>query len=145
MDVQVLGSGRSLLGDEDNVLNAAVRAGLSAITRAGITIKEVDCIICISSSFRPTNFTARTVKHHLGLFTNACLTEDIQVAAMSLPQKLESLKDEIRNGVHKNILVVGTDASRMRINWSLTDILPLAGEVAWAFLLGKPVRQSSLV
>lgn len=136
MNSKILSRSKALLGDDDNTLQAALRAALSAVTKGGISTRHIDCIVCVSSAFRPSHFTAANVKKHLALFSTECALHDITSTTRALPTVFSSFAESIENGVYQNVLILHADGSSMRLNWNLADIQPLTGEAVFAFLLG---------
>jgi|GEM_PF-3006926 len=144
MKIRILSRAKSLLGDDDNILNTSVRASLTAVTQSGISLDSIDCIVCASTMFRPSSFSATNVKRHLGMFKKACETKDITSTIYTFSQLVEEFMDLIRAGTYKRVLVLNADGSRFRLNWSCNDEnSPLTGEAVWAFVLGQEEDDSA--
>lgn len=137
MKVKVLSRAKSLLDANDTILNTSVRASLMALTQRGISLGSIDCIVCASTAFRPSTFTACNVKKHLGLFKKACETKDVTTTIYTLTQLVDEFIELIRSGVYKRVLILNADGSHLRLNWSCNDASSLTGEAIWAFVLGN--------
>lgn len=136
MKIKILSRAKSILGDDDNILNTSVRASLTALTQRGISLNSIDCIVCLSSPFRPSSFTAHMVKRQLGMFKKACETRDVVSTIYTFTQLIDEFVEQIKQGVYQRVLVLHADGSSLRLNWSCNENTSLLGEAVWAFVLG---------
>lgn len=141
MEINVISSTKSLLGDDDSVINASVRAALTALHKGALTTADIDCIMTASGMFRPSSFLAEDIKKNLGIFHNATQTKDLTVPFFSLKYLIDRAKSEIEAGLYERVLILSTETSQMRINWTCLETTPVVGEVVWAIIVGKTGNQ----
>ncbi|HRI87689.1 MAG TPA: beta-ketoacyl-ACP synthase III [Candidatus Hydrogenedentes bacterium] len=125
---------RHIAADDEAASDLAAHASSRALERAGIAATDVDYIICATLTpdyFMPSS--ACLVQHKVGAFrAGAC---DINAACSGFMYGVQQADALIRAGVHKTILVIGTEIMTARLDWTKRDTAVLFGDGAGAVVL----------
>ena len=125
---------RHIAADNEAASDLATHACQQAMTSAGITAGEIDFIFC--ATLTPDYFMPSSgclVQHKIGAKrAGAC---DINAACSGFIYALQHADALIRAGVHKTILVAGSEIMTSRLDWTKRDTAVLFGDGAGAVVL----------
>ena len=120
----------------ENTSQLAYHAAESALLDAGITAEELDLIIV--ATVTPDMFTPATaclLQSLLGAHKAAAF--DINAACTGFIYGLDVAMQFMKNGVYKNVLVVGAETLSKIINWKDRNTCVLFGDGAGAVVLSS--------
>lgn len=114
----------------------AYEASLRALKDAGLTTKDIDCIIVgtVTGDYL-TPSTACVLQSKLGL--NGIPAMDINAACSGFVYILSAADAYIRMGMYKNILIVGAETITRFVNYKDRETCILFGDAAGAWVLSR--------
>lgn len=125
---------RHIAADDEAASDLAAHACKDAIAAAGINAEQVDFIVCATLTpdyFMPSS--ACLIQHKLGATrAGAC---DINAACSGFIYGLQHADALIRAGVHRTVVVVGSEIMTARLDWTKRDTAVLFGDGAGAVVL----------
>ncbi len=125
---------RHIAADDEAASDLAARASARALQAASVSADEIDFIFCATLTpdyFMPS--AACLVQHKIGAKrAGAC---DINAACSGFIYGLQQADALIRAGVHKTILVAGSEIMTARLDWTKRDTAVLFGDGAGAVVL----------
>ena len=125
---------RHIAADDEAASDLAAHASARALEAASVSADEVDFIFCATLTpdyFMPS--AACLVQHKVGAKrAGAC---DINAACSGFIYALQHADALIRAGVHKTILVAGSEIMTARLDWTKRDTAVLFGDGAGAVVL----------
>jgi 3-oxoacyl-[acyl-carrier-protein] synthase-3 len=127
---------RHIAAADENAVTMAERAGRVALETAGIRPDEIDMII-VSSTTPHMVFpsTACLLQERFGIA--GCPAFDLNASACAGFMYAFSIADQfIRNGMVKNVLVIGSEVMSRIIDWEDRSTCVLFGDGAGAVVLG---------
>lgn len=121
------------------------RSAQIAIKNAGLEPNDIDMII-FSCTFPDHMFpnTASLVQTNLGI-TNHCACLDINAACTGWVYGLQFANALIQTGVHKNILLIGTEMGSAFNNWEDRNTCILFGDGSGAVVLSQTTESGSQI
>ena len=125
---------RHVAATDEAASDLGAKASARAIEAASIAPDEIDFIICATITpdyFMPS--AACLVQHKIGAkHAGAC---DINAACSGFIYGLQQADALIRAGVHRTILVIGSEIMTARLDWTKRDTAVLFGDGAGAVVL----------
>ena len=115
----------------------AVYAARRAVEMAGCDLNEIDLILLATSTpdyFGGFPSTACVVQNKLGI-TNHCAAVDIQAVCSGFVYGLSMADSFIRTGMHKKVLVIGSEVFSRILNFQDRGTCVLFGDGAGAVLM----------
>jgi 3-oxoacyl-[acyl-carrier-protein] synthase-3 len=132
---------RRVAEDSEQTSDFAARAGLRAVTAAGISVDEVDLIIVATATpDRKSPSTACIVQEKMGIRSKAAAF-DVSAVCSGFLYALCTASQFIISGVFRNVLVIGADTFSKITNWERRDCV-FFGDGAGAVLL-QPTSYSA--
>ncbi len=123
--------------DKMSVLQGGALAAQKALQQAGISWKEVDCLVAASATkWRPIPCMAASLKQELGLAQEDFPCFDIDSTCLGFMVALEHLACCVQSGKYKNILIVCAEKPSAVLNWQQPQSACLFGDMAAAVVLG---------
>jgi 3-oxoacyl-[acyl-carrier-protein] synthase-3 len=114
----------------------ATAAGQRACAAAGLSPKDIDCIICCTiSGDMPLPSCAVIVQRKLGAAPQ-CPAFDLSAACAGFLYGLSVAEGLLRSGMYRHILVCGVEVLSGYINWRDRNTCVLFGDGAGAAVLG---------
>ncbi|MFB5282516.1 beta-ketoacyl-ACP synthase III [Peribacillus sp. Hz7] len=130
---------RRIASDDVNTSDMAYKAAAQAIESAGITAEDIDLIL-VSTVTPDQSFpsVACTIQEQLGAKKAAAM--DLSAACAGFMYGVVTGEQFIKNGVYKNVLIVGVEKLSKITNWEDRNTAVLFGDGAGAVVLG-PVSE----
>jgi 3-oxoacyl-[acyl-carrier-protein] synthase-3 len=127
---------RRIAGADESASEMGARAGRAAIEAAGLAPTDIDAVIaCTMTPDMPFPSTACLIQQKLGLPTRTAF--DLQAACSGFVYGLEVASALIQAGVHRHVLLVGTERISSIIDWTDRSTCVLFGDGAGAVVLGR--------
>ncbi|USK60802.1 beta-ketoacyl-ACP synthase III [Peribacillus asahii] len=130
---------RRIASDDVNTSDMAYKAAAQAIENAGITAEDIDLIL-VSTVTPDQSFpsVACMIQEQLGAKKAAAM--DLSAACAGFMYGVVTGEQFIKNGVYKNVLIVGVEKLSKITNWEDRNTAVLFGDGAGAVVLG-PVSE----
>ncbi|MBW7477207.1 beta-ketoacyl-ACP synthase III [Paenibacillus oenotherae] len=113
------------------------QAVTDAVAAAGLTMKDIDCIVCASAIFeQPIPATAVLIQRELGLQWSGIPSFDINATCLSFLVGLDTMSCLIAAGKYRHVVLVSTEVASAGINWEQLESSILFGDGAAAVVLG---------
>lgn len=125
---------RYLANENETTVSLGVEAAQAALTNAGLTIKDIDCIILATSTPNHT-FPASAVEIQRALGMRHGFAFDIQAVCSGFIFALTTGDAYLRCGAAKRILVIGSDTFSRILDWKDRTTCVLFGDGAGAAVL----------
>jgi 3-oxoacyl-[acyl-carrier-protein] synthase-3 len=125
---------RHFAADHEAASDLAAQACARALSNADVAPENVDYLIC--ATVTPDHFmpsTACLAQHKAGMTRAAAC--DINAACSGFVYALELADALIRAGVHRTVVVVGSEIMTTRLDWGKRDTAALFGDGAGAVVL----------
>ena len=138
---------RHIADESQGSSDLALEASRGALEASGIKASEIDLIVVATSTpdyIFPS--TACLLQAKLGV--KGCAAFDIQAVCSGFVYALASADSFIRNGVYRNVLVVGAEVFSRILDWNDRGTCVLFGDGAGAVVLGadsKPGIHASVL
>lgn len=127
---------RRIAADNELTSDMAAKAGLEAIKRAGLTTKDIDCIILATCCpDQPSPSTACFAQHKMGL--NGIPAFDISAMCSGFLYGLQVCHGLVTAGVYKNILLIGAEKISQILDWTDRSTCILFGDGAGAAVVSS--------
>ncbi len=125
---------RFIAAKDEVTSDLGAKAALEAIEKAGLEPKDIDLIICATST-PDTTFpaTAIHIQNKIGIKRAAAF--DVQAVCSGFIYALAVADNFLRLGQHKRALVIGAETLSRIMNWKDRSTCVLFGDGAGAFLL----------
>jgi 3-oxoacyl-[acyl-carrier-protein] synthase-3 len=130
---------RHIAAEGENTSDLAAAAGRKAMENAGVTIDDVDLIICATTTPDMTfPATAAIVQQKLGMHHGAAF--DIQAVCSGFVYAVATADSYLKNGLGKRALVIGAETASRLLDWNDRGTCVLFGDGAGAAVmeLAKP-------
>lgn len=125
---------RHIAADDEAASDLAAHASKRALEAAAVSADEIDFIFCATLTpdyFMPSS--ACLVQHKLGAKrAGAC---DINAACSGFVYALQHADALVRAGVHRTILIAGSEIMTARLDWTKRDTAVLFGDGAGAVVV----------
>ena len=132
---------RRIAAAHEHASDMAAKAGAAAMRAAGVQPQDIDAVIVATiTGDLPFPATACLVQEKLGLPRRTAF--DIQAACTGFIYGLEVASALIQSGMHRHILLIGTEKLSSFIDWTDRSTCVLFGDAAGAVVLG-PARTSN--
>ena len=131
------------LVDTQSLSDLAAEAAQKAITNAGLTADDIDMIILATSTPDDLFGSASQVQYQIGA-TNA-VAFDLTAACSGFVFALVTASQFLRNGVYKNIVVIGADCLSRWVDWSDRTTCVLFGDGAGAVVCQGSKEKDNLL
>lgn len=118
------------IADVDSLSDLASRAAQKAITNAGLTPTDIDMIILATSTPDDLFGNASQIQGSIG--ATKAVAFDLTAACSGFVFGLITASQFIRNGVYKNIVVIGADCLSRWVDWNDRTTCVLFGDGAGA-------------
>ncbi|WP_273789389.1 beta-ketoacyl-ACP synthase III [Bartonella sp. ML70XJBT] len=125
---------RYIANENETTVSLGVEAAQTALINAGLTIKDIDCIILATSTPNRT-FPASAVEIQNALGMNHGFAFDIQAVCSGFIFALTTGDSYLRCGAAKRILVIGSDTFSRILDWEDRTTCVLFGDGAGAAVL----------
>ena len=128
-------------GDETASMMGA-RAAKAAIEDAGLTLKDIDLILCASGTMEmPIPCTAALIHKQLGLKDTSIPAFDINATCLSFLTGLDVISYLIAAGKYKRVLIVSTEISLPGLGKDNLEVASLFGDGAAAAVVSQTESQ----
>ncbi|WP_330167649.1 beta-ketoacyl-ACP synthase III [Bartonella grahamii] len=125
---------RYIASENETTVSLGVEAAQAALTNAGLTTKDIDCIILATSTPNRT-FPASAVEIQSALGMSHGFAFDIQAVCSGFIFALTTGDSYLRCGAAKRILVIGSDTFSRILDWEDRTTCVLFGDGAGAAIL----------
>ncbi|MBV2186276.1 MAG: ketoacyl-ACP synthase III [Rhizobium sp.] len=125
---------RYVAGDDETTASLGAEAARKALDNAGLTIADIDLIICATST--PDNTfpaTAVNIQNRLGMHHGFAF--DLQAVCSGFVYALSTADLHIRGGMAKRVLVIGAETFSRILDWTDRTTCVLFGDGAGALIL----------
>lgn len=127
---------RHLASSDQAASDLALIAAQKALKDSGLTAQDLDAIIvCTVSGDQVMPSTACVLQHKLG--ARNVMAFDITAACSGFVYGLSVADQFIRTGMHKHVLVVGTEVLHRFVNYKDRETCILFGDGAGAWILSR--------
>ena len=114
----------------------AAEAARDALTRAGMTSSDLDCIVSVSGvNQQPIPSNAALIQEHLGL--SSLPSFDVNATCLSYIVGLDLIAPHVASGRYRNVLLVASDKASTGINDNQHESAALFGDGAAATILTR--------
>ena len=111
---------RHIAADDETTSDLAAKAGLNAITDAGLNVENIDLIIVATATpDRKAPSTAAIVQHKIKAYNAAAF--DIAAVCSGFLFAMSIGTQYIASGVYNNVLVIGADTFSRIVDWKRRD------------------------
>ena len=126
---------RLVASEDENTSDLGTKAAEVAIQRAGITVSEIDLVICatLSPDFSAMPSTACLISEKLGI--KDVMAFDISAACTGFVYALSVAKAFVESGMKKNVLIVGAEKASNVMDYTDRNICMLFGDGAGAAII----------
>ncbi|WP_214819485.1 MULTISPECIES: beta-ketoacyl-ACP synthase III [unclassified Exiguobacterium] len=126
---------RHLAGSDVSVSDMATRAAERALQSAGVTIDEIEAIVCATATAPAFPATACVVQANLG--AKAAVAFDVSAACSGFIFAMDTAKSLMDSKGFKKTLVIGAEKMGSLIDWDDRSTAVLFGDGAGAVVLGE--------
>ncbi|ENN94613.1 beta-ketoacyl-ACP synthase III [Bartonella vinsonii] len=134
---------RYIANENETTVSLGVEAAQKALINAGLTIKDIDCLILATSTPNRT-FPASAVEIQYALGMTHGFAFDIQAVCSGFIFALATGDAYLRCGTAKRILVIGSDTFSRILDWKDRTTCVLFGDGAGAAVLEAQECESNL-
>ena len=130
---------RHIAAENESTSSMAINASIDAIESSGLSEKDIDLVIVATTT--PDQIfpsTACIVQNKLNIVAPAF---DIQAACTGFIYAMSVADNYIRNGVSKNILIIGSEKYSNFLDWKDRSTCVLFGDGAGAVILSADVKE----
>ena len=130
---------RHIAAENESTSSMAINASIDAIESSGLSEKDIDLVIVATTT--PDQIfpsTACIVQNKLNIVAPAF---DIQAACTGFIYAMSVADNYIRNGVSKNILIIGSEKYSNILDWKDRSTCVLFGDGAGAIILSADVKE----
>jgi 3-oxoacyl-[acyl-carrier-protein] synthase-3 len=132
---------RHIAEPEEYTSDLAARAGLDAITAAGLEPNDIELIIVSTATpDRKMPSSACIAQTKMGV-TNRCAAFDVAAVCAGFVYGITIAGQFIQNGVYEHVLVIGADTFSKVTDWNHRDCV-VFGDAAGAVVLEKKDREN---
>lgn len=129
-------SRRHIAAADENTTDLALKATRQALESAGLTTKDLDGIIfCTVTGDQVMPSSACTLQAKLDC--HGIMAFDLSAACSGFVYGLSVADQFIRNGVYKNVLVVGAEVISRFVNYQDRETCILFGDAAGAWIVSR--------
>lgn len=124
------------------------KAAAAALQSAGLTIEDIDCLVCTSGTFeQPIPSTATLIQREMGHGLSGIPSFDINSTCLSFVTGLDVISYMIAAGKYKKVLLVSTEIASKGLNWEHKESAALFGDGAAAVIVGRsePGSRSQII
>lgn len=125
---------RHIAGEGETTASLGAEAAQKALDNAGLTIADIDLIICATST--PDNTfpaTAVNIQNRLGMHHGFAF--DVQAVCSGFVYAMSTADLHIRGGMVKRVLVIGAETFSRILDWTDRTTCVLFGDGAGALIL----------
>lgn len=125
---------RYVAGEDETTASLGAEAARKALDNAGLTIADIDVIICATST--PDNTfpaTAVNIQNRLGMHHGFAF--DLQAVCSGFVYAVSTADLHIRGGMAKRVLVIGAETFSRILDWTDRTTCVLFGDGAGALIL----------
>lgn len=125
---------RYVAGEDETTASLGAEAAQKALDNAGLTIADIDLIICATST--PDNTfpaTAVNIQNRLGMHHGFAF--DLQAVCSGFVYAVSTADLHIRGGMAKRVLVIGAETFSRILDWTDRTTCVLFGDGAGALIL----------
>lgn len=125
---------RHIAGEGETTASLGEMAARAALDRAGMTVGDIDLIICATST--PDNTfpaTAVNIQNRLGMHHGAAF--DIQAVCSGFVFAVATADSYIQSGLARRVLVIGAETFSRILDWTDRSTCVLFGDGAGAIVL----------
>ena len=130
---------RHIAAENESTSSMAINASIDAIESSGLSEKDIDLVIVATTT--PDQIfpsTACIVQNKLNIVAPAF---DIQAACTGFIYAMSVADNYIRNGVSKNILIIGSEKYSNILDWKDRSTCVLFGDGAGAIILSADEKE----
>lgn len=121
-------------------------AAKKAIESAGLTLQDIDCIICGSGTMQqPIPSTASLIQEQLGLQDSGIPSFDVNSTCLSFVTALDIISYLVEARRYKNVLIVSSEISSVGLNWGQNESSILFGDGAVAMVISNSAEENSRI
>jgi 3-oxoacyl-[acyl-carrier-protein] synthase-3 len=125
---------RYIAAEGENTSDLAAAAGRKAMENAGITIDDIDLIVCATTTPDMTfPATAAVVQQKLGMRHGAAF--DIQAVCSGFVYAVATADSYLKNGLSRRALVIGAETASRILDWNDRTTCVLFGDGAGAAVM----------
>jgi 3-oxoacyl-[acyl-carrier-protein] synthase-3 len=130
---------RRIAGENEHASDLGARAGEAAIRASGLKPEDIDAVIVgTMTGDLPFPATACLIQQKLGIPKGTAF--DLAAACSGFVYSLEVGAALVRSGVHKHVLVIGSEKLSSILDWTDRTTCVLFGDAAGAVVLGPGDR-----
>lgn len=128
---------RYFINDETaSVMGAS--ASKQALANAGLTIKDIDCIICCSGTHEQAMpATATLISEQFGIDARGIPAFDINSTCLSFLTAFDFISYVICQNRYRNVLLIASEIASVGLNWKDKESCTLFGDGAAAAIIGQ--------
>lgn len=136
---------RYFVGDETSSFMGS-EAAKQAVKDAGLTLQDIDCIICGSGTMQqPIPSTASLIQEQLGLENSGIPSFDVNSTCLSFITALDMISYTMTAGRYQHVLIVSSEISSGGLNWGQNESSILFGDGAVAVVISNTNTESSRI
>lgn len=126
---------RRIAGPEDTASSMGIRAAVAALESADLRPDDIDLVIVgTATPDFPFPATACLIQNELGIQGGAF---DVEAGCTSFMYALSAASSFVSSGMHKNVLVVGTEVLSRILDWTDRSTCVLFGDGAGAVVVSS--------
>ena len=125
---------RHIAANNEFSSHMAINASKEAIKNSGIDAKDIDMIICATTT-PDTTFPSTAIKVQAALDIKNCAGFDLQAVCSGFLYSISVADNFIKSGKAKNILVIGVDKMSSLVDWKDRSTCVLFGDGAGAVII----------
>lgn len=127
---------RRYVTPKDSISNMGAAAIESALANAGLTLADLDCVVCASASFdQPLPSSASLIKTELDFDGRSIPAFDVDSTCLSFVVALDIVAYLIAGGKYKTVAIVSSEIASRGINFDQPESAALFGDGAAAVIV----------
>jgi 3-oxoacyl-[acyl-carrier-protein] synthase-3 len=137
---------RYFAGPTETASFMGARAGQQALDDAGLTIADVDAIVCASGSYEQAiPCTAVLIQRAMGHATSGIPCFDINSTCLSFLVALDTMSCAVAAGRYRRVLIVSSEIASVALDWNDHESATILGDGAAAAVIGPSDDGSALL
>ncbi len=114
------------------------RAAEQALRNAGLTVHDIDCIVCASGTAEQViPCTAALIQEQIGKSAEGTPCFDMNCTCLSFVAALDNLSLAIALGRYQRVLIVSSEIASLGLNWNHAESCSIMGDGAAAVVIGR--------
>ncbi|AWB45634.1 beta-ketoacyl-ACP synthase III [Paenibacillus sp. CAA11] len=130
--------------EEETVSQMGAKAAMAALEHAGLSLSDVDCMICASSiPEQPIPCTASIIQNEMGYGDSGIPCFDVNSTCLSFVAALDLISYLVDAGRYRRVLIVATEKASIGLNYKDAESSILFGDGAAAVIVGTSAENES--